>query len=1602
MWPMGPASLIPTVEEALSVAKLSNGGDAVVTFNGGEAEGDVVVVWTSHSTVNPSSMPAPSTAGYLECGSVGGNLGAEMFVKVLGASPDSEVRFADDANQMAINVWRLRGADPTKPLDIVSPDVQAFVTTKATPAVDVERDESLVLSMVTTENASPGSVTYPAGYTEGQLLQVAGTSSQAVAAGAGKEIPTAGTETPGAFDFSIGTAWHQAATVVVNPVLSDGIAVDSGSFSIDAQSGNTVLSISGAAENDIIVVQIAKEDTIGAISQPQEAGYVALAASTGAALRSRVFLKRVTSTPDTTITIAGDAIAGDTHDYAGSYHVLRGIDPAADLSLIAENLQSNNVATTATPTAVSVGLGDIVFVSVALDGLNNQYISGMSGYKDYVQAVTSGAAGSGITFSSAVKSITSSGTETPGSFQWGSSDFQQVRTLVFPSATMPDVSADFGELTRQGAGGVAVTGTSITSGDPSGHWQISGGEVSPSATGEDTISGIYNLTLDDASTVELTVVSNKASVASAAELTAAWSALPASTATGILIRDGDYSGEARQTLTSKAFTNEVVVEPHTTFVAAADPKQNTHTVTLPGIVLAADTSNTRWRGLKFYETLAGASLETNGVFEITSGGTTTANITIEDCEIASFDFRTAYDNGVFADASNFVGVYATQGLFFANLDAIRGIKAIDVNNFRALRNHIHDVTRGMVMSDLGIDGGNRSRIAGNWIEDVISNFTTAGGQTDGLDIWDNLAINCWGSDGEVPSNPLHSAVGLSFDNPSTGAFQNVSVMGNLMHVGWGRQKYTVDSGDTYTVTNAATGMKFNDPQNTYAYQNITVAHNLIVSHGLCLEFSGAQNIDVYNNTLSYEDYEGGTIPSYYFQGAENLRMWNNIGPVFAIGSNDGGTENGSPMVTTTDTSKQYGNLSAGGTNGDLGFASVFQGITGSFDFLTHDQLAAAYTPVSTSYALTATEKKGALGTGYYSAGGNDTAPSFADPTATSTNYTPVTTSWPGTAYLLRGGGLTGAADGREVTIAWQGELDAAQDGNQFYSITSNSFSISARHLGGDDIRFTLENPSGTVILQADMTRQPELNSALGQHAWAFSADLTTGQVTMALNGKPLPIPLSVGGASGVSLEDIDWTTSNWAINATTSGTNIYTGNFDAALISDTFIDLDTTAGLNKLFASDGLFKDWGAAGVNINGGSELVVIQGANAAALNGGTANSGTGGAFTMTGTVTDAGADTTAPVLTLPTATENGSDGATNLGVTTDEGNGTLYWGIYPTASTPSSADVVAGTGATVNGSQAVSATGVQAVSDQTGLTASTAYKAHYVHDDAATNRSNLATSAEFTTTAGGGGGFAVDEGASGGTFRTSGGNRIWEADSTADLVVTTGGTVSAILVGGGGAGGSREGGGGGAGEYLYRNADLVLTAATHTATVGAGAPTNTTSTAAGANGSDTTFFGITVEGGNGGGGINAGPNATASGSGGGHGEGSLNGVGQTASTSGSGLANDGGDSPVNQGGGGGGGSAAVGATGTAGTNGGNGGAGTSSPVPGDNIAAYAGGGGGWGTNSQGTGAAGGGNSNAATHGDPATANTGSGGGGGSATFGQRDGGAGGSGRVVVWWPI
>ncbi|PRY23554.1 hypothetical protein CLV78_10444 [Aliiruegeria haliotis] len=78
----------------------------------------------------------------------------------------------------------------------------------------------------------------------------------------------------------------------------------------------------------------------------------------------------------------------------------------------------------------------------------------------------------------------------------------------------------FGALTRAGEGGIAVTGGEIAAGNDSGHFEIANGYLVPTAQGEaDKLGeGVYAIAMDSGETVEIDVVGNTMSAASAEEI----------------------------------------------------------------------------------------------------------------------------------------------------------------------------------------------------------------------------------------------------------------------------------------------------------------------------------------------------------------------------------------------------------------------------------------------------------------------------------------------------------------------------------------------------------------------------------------------------------------------------------------------------------------------------------------------------------------------------------------------------------------------------------------------------------------------------------------------------------------------------------------------------------------------------------------------------------------------------------------------------------------------------------------------------------------------------------------------------------------------------
>lgn len=301
----------------------------------------------------------------------------------------------------------------------------------------------------------------------------------------------------------------------------------------------------------------------------------------------------------------------------------------------------------------------------------------------------------------------------------------------------------------------------------------------------------------------------------------------------------------------------------------------------------------------------------------------------------------------------------------------------------------------------------------------------------------------------------------------------------------------------------------------------------------------------------------------------------------------------------------------------------------------------------------------------------------------------------------------------------------------------------------------LEEVKGHYV-QIDATAIDDLagNSFAGiadKTTWSFTtADETAPTVdTVAFSSSP-----ATGSTYGIG-EDIEVTvTFTEAVDVT--GTPQITLDVGGATKE---ADYASGTGTTELvFAYTILAGDTDADGVSID----------ANSLALNGGTIKDGAGNNATLThSAVTDDSGhkvDTTAPSLSSPTDAET-SDTEADLGVDTDEGNGTLYWVVTTSGTAPSAAQVKAGldnggSAAADSGSQAVSGTGTQAISGgATGLTAETTYTAHFMHEDATGNQSSVASGDGFTTEAAAGGIDAILVGNSGGYWDPSDASTCWQ---------------------------------------------------------------------------------------------------------------------------------------------------------------------------------------------------------------------------------------------------
>ncbi len=282
-------------------------------------------------------------------------------------------------------------------------------------------------------------------------------------------------------------------------------------------------------------------------------------------------------------------------------------------------------------------------------------------------------------------------------------------------------------------------------------------------------------------------------------------------------------------------------------------------------------------------------------------------------------------------------------------------------------------------------------------------------------------------------------------------------------------------------------------------------------------------------------------------------------------------------------------------------------------------------------------------------------------------YTAEAVTFDGTndQLTLTGGGLS-TADTKSVTFSyWYRETSHTLNEIIVNINTNNNMATGnvVRNSGNisGDVVVIMRNAANTIILNHDSgTTDPVINLNEWNHVMG-SYDLLNGVGTMCVNG------FVVGNAIATITNDtIDHTrTLSYIGGRTNTGTTGWI-NGDVAEIyySNEFIDLSIEANRRKFYTATGTPEDLGSDGSTPTGTAPMIYFKG-DASVWNAGT-NSGSGGNFTMAGSVVDS-ANEPVELVTQAVFFDGANDytsKASDLTGAADGTDGTLsFWARFPT---------------------------------------------------------------------------------------------------------------------------------------------------------------------------------------------------------------------------------------------------------------------------------------------------------------------------------------------------
>lgn len=218
-------------------------------------------------------------------------------------------------------------------------------------------------------------------------------------------------------------------------------------------------------------------------------------------------------------------------------------------------------------------------------------------------------------------------------------------------------------------------------------------------------------------------------------------------------------------------------------------------------------------------------------------------------------------------------------------------------------------------------------------------------------------------------------------------------------------------------------------------------------------------------------------------------------------------------------------------------------------------------------------------------------------------------------YMTRGAGLNGAADGKVGTISFWFRLDGG-DGD-FVTIVTNATAV-----GGPTSRWRVRRENNnriTVVgLNAAATEILRLTTNTAYTASATWRHFLASWDLAAAAGHLYVTDVS-DLAAGPTLTDdsVDYTVADWAIGGQANGGTKVNGALANVFFVPSFFDLSVTANRRKFILANGKPANLGPTGAYPTGTAPLVYQSLKHGEAVANFATNRGTGGDFTITGTL-------------------------------------------------------------------------------------------------------------------------------------------------------------------------------------------------------------------------------------------------------------------------------------------------------------------------------------------------------------------------------------------------